>query len=107
MTSTVTVPLTITAEAAARLAELGMEGDLECMLEYIRQTVTGLRRLEVILEPPYDTGDEPYITIEAFPAISFQSAADEAENQWGAWKVRTFPPEVCRHFTLLIYYAGE
>lgn len=38
---TASVPITITPEAAARVAKLGMQAELERMLEHTRQTVPG------------------------------------------------------------------
>ncbi len=40
--SATTFPVSITPEAAARVAELGMQAELERMLEHTRQTVPGL-----------------------------------------------------------------
>jgi hypothetical protein len=105
MGTTLTVPVTITPEAAARVSQIGINAELERMLEYTCQTVTGLRRLDVVLEQPHDTGDEPFLTIEATRDVSFRTTNDATREQWGAWKVQTFPPEVGRHISLLIFYG--
>ncbi len=57
--------VTVTPEAAARVADLGMQADLERMLEQARQVLAGLESLEVVLEPAWDMADEPYLTIRA------------------------------------------
>ena len=63
--STIAAPVTVTPEAMARIAELGMQAELERMLEHTRKTVPGLRAIEVQLALPYDTGNETSIVIEA------------------------------------------
>jgi hypothetical protein len=102
--ATTTVPVTIEPEAAARVAELGMQAELERMLEHTRQTVPGLRAIDVQLALPYDTGDETSIIIQATmdnPHLEY----DSTEDQLGAWKVDTFPPDVCRYFVILTVYG--
>lgn len=102
--SQTTVPVTITTEAAERLAELGMQRELDLMIEHTKQTVPGLHAITVVLEPCYDTRDEPGITIEATmddPHLEY----DPTESEWGAWKVDTFLPEVCEHFVMMTTYG--
>jgi len=65
MSATTTVPVTITPEAAARLAELGLQAQLEQMVEHTRQTVPDLVCIELTYREPYDTGITPGICIEA------------------------------------------
>src|SRR5438876_596829 len=98
-----TVPVTITPEAAARVAELGMQRELEQMIEHTKQTVPGLHAITVILEPCYDTRHEEGITIQALvddPHLEY----DPTEMDWGGWQVDTFPPEVCEHFLMTTTY---
>jgi hypothetical protein len=98
-----TVPLTISPEAAARVAELRMQRELEQMLEHTHRSVPGLRSLRVMLERDWD-GDDPGVIIEA-TMDDPHLADDPTEREWGAWKVTTFPPEVCWHFTMLTVYG--
>jgi hypothetical protein len=98
-----TVPVTITPEAAERLAELGMQRELDLTIEHTKQTVPGLHAITVVLEPCYDTRDEPGITIEASIDPS-QREYDPTDRDWGRWKVETFPPEVCEHFVMMTTY---
>jgi hypothetical protein len=96
-----TIPVTITPEASAHVAEWGMQKELDQMLEYALETIPGLQRLEVWLAPPYDTGDENPIFIDAVRGMAFNTPSDRTSREWGRWKVRTFSPDVCRHFALL------
>jgi hypothetical protein len=104
-----TVPVTITPEAAAVVAWLGMQTELQRMLEHTLQTVPALKRIEVVLEPPYDTGMEDHILIEATRGDPFR-LDDPTREQWGAWRDETFPPDVGFHIGLYLthetYHAG-
>jgi hypothetical protein len=103
MSATTTVPVTITPEAAARVAELGMQKEFDQMLEHTRQVVPGLRAIKVELALPYDTGSEPGITIEAYRSDPWVPN-DPTEWNWGRWKIETFPPEVCEHFVMMTLF---
>ncbi len=59
-----TVPLTIDPEAAAFLAEIGMEAELERMLDRVRATIPHLRSLHISLYDFPETGSLN-LTIEA------------------------------------------
>jgi hypothetical protein len=98
--SQTTIPITVKPEAAARVAELGMQAELERMLEHTLQTVPGLRSIEVQEALPYDTGDETTILILATLAESHPEY-DRTDSAWGRWKVTTFPPDVCRYFVMM------
>ena len=95
------IPITVSPEAAARVAELDMQAEFDQMLEKARRTLAGLRRMNVVLDPPYDTGDEPSVVIEAIrrePSVP----RDPTEREWTNWKLKTFSPDVVRHFCLLV-----
>jgi hypothetical protein len=104
MATATTVPLIVTPEAGARIAELGMQREFDAMIEHTRQAVPYLRSIEVTLEEPYDTGDEPGIVIWA-TVDNPHPLADTSETQWSNWKVSTFSPDVCRHFVMLVVYG--
>ena len=100
-----TIPITVTPEAVARVAELGMQAELDQMLEHTRQTVPGPRSIEVQEELPYDTGDETTIVIWVArddPHLE----KDTTDREWGRWLVRTFSPDVCRYFVMISFYGN-
>jgi hypothetical protein len=99
MTAPTTVPLTITEEAAERLAELGMHAEFERMLEHTRQTVPGLRAMRVAIRPVYDTHEDTGITIEAIVDETYRPE-DRTWWQWQDWLHDTFPPHVFEHFSM-------
>jgi hypothetical protein len=104
MSASTDIPVTITPEAAARLAELGMQAEFEQMVEHARQVVSDLVAIEVEIAEPYDTGSEPGINIRAY---SDRPYVPEDRTSWdfGVWEVRTFPPQVCEHMRVLLIYG--
>ncbi|HZY83342.1 MAG TPA: hypothetical protein VFE78_00815 [Gemmataceae bacterium] len=100
MSAPATVPVTISSEATRRVAELGLTAPFQEMLEYVRQNVAGLQRVEISLALPYDTEWEPI----AFGAYTDSPLPleDQTYEQWGRWKATTFPPAVSQHFVLSI-----
>ncbi|MGH7174608.1 MAG: hypothetical protein ACRELF_11520 [Gemmataceae bacterium] len=65
MIASTAVPVTVTPEAEARLAELGMRKELEQMIAYVREAVPGLAAIEVTVAECYDSRDEPGVSITA------------------------------------------
>ena len=100
MSSTVDGPVTISPEAAARVAELGLRREFEQILEHTRQTIPGLRRIEVTLAPPVDAGDDPRVILDAILA-GRDSPQNPVTDRWRDWVLATFSPDVWRHFMLL------
>jgi hypothetical protein len=104
MSTTTTVPLSATPEAAAHIAKLGMQREFDLMIEHARQTAPSLRSIAVTLEDRYDLGGEPVIVIES-TVDSPLPQGDSFEWQCGGWQVRVFPADVCRHFVMLAVYG--
>ncbi len=103
MNPVMTAAVTVSDEAAARVAELALRGEYERMVEQALR-IPGLRRLRITLAPAYDAGDDPRVLLDAICDGAYEDAAGSAETAYGAWKVRTFLPEVSRHFCLLTAY---
>jgi hypothetical protein len=99
MTTSVTVPVTVTPEAAARLAELGFQSQAERMIDYARQNLPDLVRIEVVLNERYDMGGEPGVVINAWSRGTFDP---NEPFDWSLtrWMTRQFPPEVLEHLHL-------
>jgi hypothetical protein len=88
------------------VAALGMQAEFERMLEYARQVLLGLQRIDVVLEPPYDTGDDDCVLLQALHGPVSETDWDVAWKKWGKWFVNAFPPDVVRHFCL-VYLSGD
>jgi hypothetical protein len=100
MATPTTIPVTVTPEAAARVAELGMQRELDEMVQHTLETIPGLQSIKVVLELPYDTGEEDRITIEA--AVDRKTPGlYEADEQWGRWAINRYPSRVLAYMNLL------
>jgi hypothetical protein len=94
------VPLTITPEAGARIAELGMRKELEQMIAYVREVVPGLTAIDVTIAECYDTRDETGVSITACSDRVFEPGNTVSWDS-AAWAVKTFPPKVLEHLCIL------
>jgi len=106
MIQSATIPIVVTPDATARVAELGMQAELDKLLEHAIPTVPGLRSIEVIREEEYGTGEEPGVTIQAVIAQP-SGTAPAIEWEWSGWFVNSFSPDVCRHFCLLCRHEAR
>lgn len=101
MTTVATVPVTVTPEAAARIAELGLRPQVDRIIEYALGHLPRVTRITVELHDRYDLGKEPVLVIEAFGQGSPESDY-QAERAMDRWVVSEFPPEVLMH--LVTFY---
>ena len=101
-----TIPVTIQPDAAAFLAEIGQERELEIMLDHARQTVPHLRALDVVLHDFPETGP-PSLTIDAHREPLPGGGWDRADMEFIRWQIATFPPEVFANFTLMSIYNNH
>jgi len=105
MIPSLTVPVRVTPEAAARVADLGLEGAMRRMIDYARQHLPEATRIEVVLYERDEAGEPPGVAIEVYtPFPSFDPAA-RTHGQIGEWLVSEFPPQVLEH--LLIDHLPE
>jgi hypothetical protein len=89
-----TVPITLSAEAAARIAELGMQREFEEIVEHARTDLPGVTRIEVYLDGPYDEPKTPdKVYVDAYrPPLEFkdeESVRDEMIRWWIERPLRT------------------
>jgi hypothetical protein len=96
----VNVPITVTPEAAERIAELGFEKQAEQMIDYAQQQIPQLERIEVVLVDRYDMGGPPGVTIRAWRTLREFVPTDKTEDKVVRWEIATFPPEVLQHLHL-------
>jgi hypothetical protein len=99
MTLATNVPLTVQPDAAQRVAELGLQAELDRMLEHVRQTVPCVQRIDIWLQPPYDTGPDPAVIIEVYQSEPGRWQYSDWEK-WRDWLLETFSPDVWRHFAM-------
>ncbi len=97
MTTSTTIPVDISPEAAARIAKLGFQAEVQQMIDKMRSSFADLQRIEVELYDRYECGDEPGISIRAYTRPF--DPYDDTISQLGKWFVRTFPPQVLQHIS--------
>lgn len=100
MSPTTTVPVSVTPEAQERVNELGFQAEMERMIEYARQVVPQLTRIDVERFERYDEDSPDAVRITATMAKPWRRTDSELETQLSYWCVTTFPPEVLEHLLL-------
>ena len=106
MPAIATIPVTIQPDAAAFLAEIGMERELDMMLEHAKSTIPHLRALDVELHDFPETGP-PSLLIDAY-RDPIPGGRDRACREFSHWLVENFPPEIVQNFSLLpVYHSDE
>jgi hypothetical protein len=106
MATTANVPITITPEAATRVAALGMQREFEQMLEHARQTIPGLRALTATLTFDPEEEVEPRVLMLATVPEPKRPEEDETEWEFGRWQIDTFLPAVSSQFLLMTEYEA-
>lgn len=101
MNASKNVPVTITPQAEARIAELGMRNELEQMIAHVREVVPALEAIEVTLAECYDTREETGISITAYSDRAFDPEVHSSRHLT-RWAVETFPPQVLEHLCILL-----
>jgi hypothetical protein len=101
------VPVVVTEEAAAHVAGLGMQHELEQMLDWVRQRWTPLEGIRVTLEHSMYTNKlPPRVFIRAFQGRAPENAPlDLPLMDWFRWASETFPLKVCTIFIVNAYYV--
>jgi hypothetical protein len=105
MSTTTTLPVTISTEALSFVNRLGQNDELEQMIDHARQSVPGLRSIEVVLDEPSE--DMPAGIVLWTHRDNIGSDNDPTHRNWIDWIAATFPPDVCENFTLLPVYHDD
>jgi hypothetical protein len=105
MPTSATIPVTVTPEAAARIARLGFQAEVDRMIDYARQHIPQLERIEVILYDRYDLGSEPGLSVAIYSSHPFDPD-EQFSRDLDRWFVRAFPSEVLEH-VIMDYHPGE
>jgi hypothetical protein len=106
MNTSAAVPVTVAPEAAARIAELGMHAQVDRMLDYARQHIPELVRIEIVLNERYEEDAPSGVAIDTYSQRPFDSA-DRTDAELSRWMVTTFPPEVLEHIHLWHYLEAD
>jgi len=108
MTIKTDVPVVISTDAAARIAQLGIQREVEQMLEHTRQTVPGLEAIELeAWDDEFEPG-QPHLTINAWRPGCSTSVDDFAPQEvLGSWLMRTFSADVTRWISFDLFFRDE
>jgi hypothetical protein len=108
MATTATIPVNISDEAAARIAELGMQREFEEMIEHAKQALPGVRWIDVTLtDSPEEPGDLRIRISPHRPPPSNLNELDRAECGYIDLFIQAFSPQVCEHFCVLSFYGDS
>ena len=98
MATATTVPTIFHPWARTEARGLGVERELDAILERGRQTLQGLRRLEVDLDTESDMG--PAVVIRAW--VDPASENDPSHAAWWNWRIDEYGPEVATNFVVVV-----
>src|SRR4051812_3511254 len=92
MTTTAEVRVTVTPEAAERVAQLGFQKEFDKLIERARTTIQGVQWIEVTLEPRYYTEDEDQVVLWIRIANNLL-LNNPSLKTFTRWEVETFSPD--------------
>jgi hypothetical protein len=100
------IPVSVWPEAAARIAELGLEREVQAMLAYTRRRVRRVLALEVVYHGgPDELGHFPYpMGIFAWIDPKSDQVLSSVQARWLAWRSLRFPGRVRRLFGFSLFY---
>jgi hypothetical protein len=96
------IPIDMTPEASKRIAELRIQPDVDRMIDHAVNTVAGIRRVEITLEPENEMYDGPYLSASAYRDLDLWTEVNAEVDRFEDWKINTFSPDVLWHFSLHI-----
>jgi len=108
MATTTEIPVHFTPEAVARIAQLGIEREVQLMIEHTRQSISGLESIDVETWDDESEPGESHLTINAWRPGTSKSLLDYApKDEWVRWFLDTFPPDVLRWLSFDLYFREE
>ena|SRR5258708_11510637 len=97
-----TVAMDVSPEAADRISELGIQDEVDRMIDHAMKTVQGVKQVVISLEPPNDMYDEPYLSARAYRDLTFWSEDNPDADRFRRWKTESFSPDVLSKFGLFL-----
>jgi hypothetical protein len=96
--ATTTVPTTMKPKAAEMARGLGVERELEAILEEGRRMVKGLRSLDIDADTESSMGPEIIIVAKVDPKYE----GDPSHLAWWSWRIEQYGPDVAADFCVVI-----
>ncbi len=101
MIASAAVPMTVSPEAAALVAERGYEAEFEQFVAKVCELIPEVRRIEAQLSRSDDGAFEDGVTLVAF-RNGLPPVPDPAQEAYSKWKLAGFTPEVWLTFSLMV-----
>ena len=96
-----TIPVFVTEEASRRVSLLGMQRELDAMIEWTRNNVPDLRAICVTPSVSRRPLKATLVVIKAHCDWNTEHPPTvPIEWDWAGWKAETFPPRVCANFIM-------
>jgi hypothetical protein len=105
MSTTATVPVTVSPEARSFIERIGQINEFAKMIDRARLIVPGLASIEVALDGATEEMPPGVVLWTHRDACGPEN--DPTHRNWIDWMAATFPPEVCQNFTLLSVYRDN
>lgn len=101
------IPVTVAEDAAARVAEWGMQREFEQRIEHAREGVPHLPPLRVRLayDPERPLADPGLVIGAQRDYVPSDDSIDRTDWDYAGWLAHTFPPQVCMHVVLISVYG--
>src|ERR1043165_305957 len=97
------VPVQMAEGVEAWLKQVGMEEELQTMLDWEQTNLSGLQGIRVALswsEYTHLEGKRCAVIYAHRDLSDGEVLKDMSHVQWGIWKAQTFSPRVCGHFVM-------
>lgn len=102
------IPVTFTAEATERIAELGLQNEVQQMIEHVKQAVPDVVAIDVEQWYDYESGGPAFLTIRVWKPGVMHSLDDFGPaDEWHTWLYRTYPADVRQWFTFDLLFRDE
>ncbi len=102
MSATVLIAVTISPQARSYVDRIDQLVELDEMIDRARQSVPGLRSIDVVLDEATEEMSAGVILLVL--RDDARHGVDSTHRDWIDWMLTAFPPEVCQNVTLLSVY---
>jgi hypothetical protein len=104
MATSVTVPVTVTPEAAAHISDVGLQDSVKHIIELSCSMLSDLERVRVDLYDRYELGEDSGVCIDLYGRKGYERCNSE-ERSLVRQLVTEFPPEVLQRI-IVDYHPG-
>ncbi len=99
------IPVKIHDDAAARLGELGLQEEVERLIDYAQQELPEVVRIEIVLNERADPEDDSGVCVEVYGTRAFEPT-DPVTRVIARWLAVNVPPTVLQHLHLCYLRGG-